>query len=113
VLEAMARGRSVVASAADGVRESLGDDAGAVVPVDDAEAVGRAVAERLTDPDRAAREGEAGRERAVRLHDVRTNLDAIAALTEEVSAQYGTLDIAPSEPETLTFEPQRQTDAGA
>jgi glycosyltransferase involved in cell wall biosynthesis len=84
VLEAMARARSVVAAAADGVRESLGDDAGGVVPIDDAGALGAAVVERLRDPVRAAAEGAAGRARAERYHDVRSNWHAMAELSDEI-----------------------------
>jgi glycosyltransferase involved in cell wall biosynthesis len=91
VLEAMARGRSVVAAAADGVRESLGDDSGAVVPVGDPGALARAVAERLRDPGLAATEGAAGRARAERFHDVRRSCDAVAALSREVVVRRATV----------------------
>lgn len=62
VLEALACGRPVVAADAEGMREVIGD-AGAVVPVGDADALARALIERLEHPERAALEGEAARQR--------------------------------------------------
>jgi len=62
VLEACACGRSVVATDAVGMREAVGDT-GAVVPMEDADALAAAVIERLKNPKRAALEGEAARSR--------------------------------------------------
>ena len=74
LLEAMATARCVVATAAAGSASSLlGGDlpvAGAVVPVDDVEALGAAVARRLADPVLAREEGLAGRRRAEASHDL-------------------------------------------
>jgi glycosyltransferase involved in cell wall biosynthesis len=84
LLEAMARGRSVVAAAADGVRESLADDAGAIVPIGDPGSLATAIIARLLDPALASAEGTAGRARAERFHDVRASRDAMSALTEEI-----------------------------
>jgi glycosyltransferase involved in cell wall biosynthesis len=84
VLEAMARGRSVVATDAGGVREALGTDAGAVVPAGDAEAFARALLERLLNSEQAAAEGRSGRVRAERLFDVSRTSEEIAALYREV-----------------------------
>lgn len=85
-LEAMASGRSVVATAVDGAREALGEDAGAVVPQEDAAALADAVVRRLADPDLRRREEAAGRARAVAHFDVRTCAarvgDAVAALLD-------------------------------
>ena len=87
VLEAMARCRSVVAAAADGVREALPDEAGAIVPIGDPGALAAAVAERLRDPARARAEGEAGRRHVEAHHDLRANLEAVASLYDEVLAR--------------------------
>lgn len=84
VLEAMARGRSVVAFGVAGMRETVGENAGAVVPPGDLRALSDALALRLADPTRAAAEGGAGRRRVERSHDLRRMLDAIASLYEEM-----------------------------
>ncbi len=70
VLEAMAVGRSVVASDAAGMRELVRDDAGAVVQVDDSRALGAALVERLRNTPMAAAEGRAARRRVEREHDL-------------------------------------------
>lgn len=64
VLEALACGKSVVASDAVGMREAVGD-AGAVVPIGDAESLATAMITRLRDPELAHDEGRRGRERVV------------------------------------------------
>jgi glycosyltransferase involved in cell wall biosynthesis len=83
-LEAMASGRTVVGTDVDGMREALGDDAGAVVPVEDPDRLAAAITARLGNPSLAAREGAAGRARAVALFDVRVSAaavgDAVAGL---------------------------------
>jgi glycosyltransferase involved in cell wall biosynthesis len=83
VLEAMARGRSVVTTDVAGA-EAVGD-AGAVVPVEDAASLADAIRDRLRDPERAAREGRAGRERVERSYDVRSTRDAVASLYHELA----------------------------
>jgi glycosyltransferase involved in cell wall biosynthesis len=83
MLEAMATGRSVVASDVGGAREALGGEAGAVVPPGDAAALASGIVERLRDPARTAAEGRAARERAGS-HDLRTSTAALAALYEEL-----------------------------
>lgn len=80
ILEAMARGRSVVATDVAGSREQIGDEAGAIVPPEDAVALAAEIAARLADPDLRAAEGRAGRERAVRSHDVRRTTAQVAEL---------------------------------
>jgi glycosyltransferase involved in cell wall biosynthesis len=85
-LEAMARGRSIVATDVAGTREQLGDEAGAVVPPEDGSALAAAVAQRLSDPALATREGAAGRERAVRAHDIRKTTQQLVEVYEEVLA---------------------------
>ena len=86
MLEAMARGRSVVTTDVDGAREALGEKAGAVVPVEDPAALADALVERLLDPGRAAAEGEAGRAAAIARHDFLRVADATAELYAELAA---------------------------
>jgi glycosyltransferase involved in cell wall biosynthesis len=69
-MEAMALGRSVVASRVAGTTDGLGAGAGAVVEIDDAPALAAAVLERLRDPGLAAREGAAGRRWVEEHHDL-------------------------------------------
>lgn len=89
LLEAMACGRPVVATDVAGMREAVGDEAGAVVPVASAPALARAVAERLADPGRASAEGQAGRRRVVERHDVRRTCAQVAAAYDDVVAASG------------------------
>lgn len=86
VLEAMACGRPVVAGAAVGMAEAIGNG-GAVVPVGDAQALAAALIERLRDPARATAEGERARERAVAHYGMGQWREAMAALTQEVAAR--------------------------
>jgi glycosyltransferase involved in cell wall biosynthesis len=79
----MARGRSVVVSAAAGMRESVPPDAGAVVPVEDVRALSGALIERLADPAAADGEGRNGRRYVELRHDLRRT---IAALDRAYSA---------------------------
>ena len=71
ILEAMARGRSIVTTEVAGNREALGEDAGAIVPPEHPAALAAEISRRLGDPALRAAEGRAARERAVRSHDVR------------------------------------------
>jgi glycosyltransferase involved in cell wall biosynthesis len=80
VLEAMACGRSVVATDVTGMRQALEDDAGAageVVPVEDPAALARALTVRLRDPGTAAAEGALGRRHVMRHHDQARQLGAV------------------------------------
>lgn len=83
-MEAMALGRSVVATDVAGTAEGLADGAGAVVPVDDAAALAGAVTERLRDPERAAAEGSAARATVERRYDLTVTSACAAALYEQV-----------------------------
>ncbi len=66
VLDAMARGKPVVASAVGGTPELVADGkTGLLVPPRDVAALARALDELLRDPERAQRLGEAGRTRAL------------------------------------------------
>jgi glycosyltransferase involved in cell wall biosynthesis len=95
MLEAMARGRSVVASDVGGAQEALGREAGEVVPSEDAFALANAIVTRLRDPAQAAAEGRAARESAERSHDLRATTAALAELYEEFLSP-SVLDSAPS-----------------
>lgn len=83
-LEAMARGRSVVATEVAGAAECLGAEAGAIIPVEDAQALADAVADRLLDPRRRRDEGQRGRYRAESLFTIGRATAAMAALYLEV-----------------------------
>ena len=75
VLEALSVGRPVVAFDGIGMRTAIGPDAGALVPMDDVDGLASAIVERLEDPARCRREGQAGRERVVN----RFRLDQLGA----------------------------------
>ena len=84
MLQAMARGRSVVSTDVAGARETLAGDAGGIVPVENAAALADAIVERLLDPARAETEGDAGRRIAAEKHDVRERAERMSALYAEV-----------------------------
>jgi glycosyltransferase involved in cell wall biosynthesis len=84
ILEAMARGRSIVATDVAGSREALGGDAGAIVPPEDAEALAAEITKRLGDPAIREAEGRAARARAVQSHDVRRTTAQVADLYGEL-----------------------------
>jgi glycosyltransferase involved in cell wall biosynthesis len=77
-LEAMACARSVVATSVSGIVESVPDDAGAIVPPHDRDAMAAAVVKRLTDPDLALDEGWAGRAHVEAHHDVNATAHEMA-----------------------------------
>ena len=70
-LEAMACSRSVVATDVSGAREAIGEDAGAVVPVDDLDALAEA-------------EGHAGRSRVEASFDIRRTTESTAGVYAEL-----------------------------
>jgi glycosyltransferase involved in cell wall biosynthesis len=84
IVEAMARGRSIVATDVAGSREAVGDEAGAIVPPEDPGALAAEVAMRLADPALREAEGRAARARAVRAHDVRRTTAQVADLYAEL-----------------------------
>lgn len=61
ILEAMAHGVPVIASDVGGVKEAVGDDAGIVMPPNDATALREALERLIDDPELRKRMGEAGR----------------------------------------------------
>lgn len=86
VLEAMARGRSLVVTDVAGMREVVADDCGAVV-ARAAQPLAQAVAARLGDPGLAAREGAAGRRRAEQHHDLDARRAQVLALADELASR--------------------------
>jgi glycosyltransferase involved in cell wall biosynthesis len=85
ILEAMARGRSVVATDVAGSREAIGDGAGAIVPPEDPAALGAEIGKRLADPGLREAEGREARARAMRSHDIRRTTAQVAELYEELA----------------------------
>jgi glycosyltransferase involved in cell wall biosynthesis len=84
MLEAMARGRSIVATDVPGALEALEDDAGAVVPPEDPVALADAIAIRLLDPQQAGAEGRRARQRAEQAYDLATTTARIAEAYDQV-----------------------------
>lgn len=81
VVEAMARGRPVVGTAAGGIPELVDDGAtGRLVPMDDPAALAAALVEVLAEPERAAAMGAEGRRRAEALDPTRAFADGVARL---------------------------------
>ena len=89
-LEAMERGRPVVASAVGGLPEIVDDGrTGILVPTGDAEALAAAIVDLVRNPGRAAAMGAAGRARALREFSQERCTDRIEALYEAALAAAG------------------------
>lgn len=84
-VEAMACGTPLVASRAGAIPEVVGADGECadLVPPGDSEALARALAEQLDDPNRRQRLGEAGRKRVLRTY----SWESVAAATVECYAE--------------------------
>ena len=80
-LEALAAGRSVVASDVPGLADAVTAGTGALVPPEDPDALAAALTVRLRDPIRTRREGSAARRRAAEF-DLRATTERLAELTE-------------------------------
>lgn len=90
VLEAMASGRPVVATAVDGTKEAVVDgETGILVPPRDAERLEKALCELLADPARARRYGEKGRERVESFFNLKHQVSAFERLYESSYAGGG------------------------
>lgn len=88
LIETMASGVPVLASAVDGIPECVGrDGAGILLPPEDAAAWADAAVGVLTDPAQAARLSEKGRERAARLFDIVPLARRTAEVMETVYAR--------------------------
>lgn len=79
LLEAMATGRSIVATDVAGTHEAL-SDAGGIVPVEAVGALATSLIERLGDPALRTREELAARARVEARHDLRATLASVNAL---------------------------------
>jgi len=106
-LEAMERGRPVIASAVGGLPEIVDEGrTGLLVPPGDVEALARAIAELADDPARAASMGEAGRARAL----AEFSQDRC---TERIAALYGTALAAGAERRFRRRSSQARSSANA
>jgi glycosyltransferase involved in cell wall biosynthesis len=81
LLEALAVGRSVVASDIPGIAEVLPEKAGALVPVGDVAALAEAIGRRFNDQNGARAEGRMGAEYAAAEADVQRTFNALADIT--------------------------------
>jgi glycosyltransferase involved in cell wall biosynthesis len=87
LLEAMARGKPIVASRIGGIPEVVGDEAGLLIPPDDGAALAKAIGTLAEDSDYRARLGEAGRMRAKSLFSLSVVHERIDRLFREVLAR--------------------------
>lgn len=95
VVEAMAAGLPVVATAVGGVTDVVVDGGtGLLAGRGDADALAAAVAGLLDDPARREAMGQAGRQRARDRFDVQPFVDEVAALYERLGATPADLDVA-------------------
>jgi glycosyltransferase involved in cell wall biosynthesis len=86
VLEAMASGKPVVATAVDGTPEAVvHGSTGMLVPPSDPSALAGAVLHVLSDPGRMRRMGAAGRDRAVREFGLAGQIEAFHRLFQELT----------------------------
>jgi glycosyltransferase involved in cell wall biosynthesis len=84
LLEAMACGRSIVATDVPGTREALDDVCGPLVQPEDPDALAAAIVPKLQDPVRAASEGRAARERVEQAYPLGLTRAGVAELYEEL-----------------------------
>jgi glycosyltransferase involved in cell wall biosynthesis len=85
-LEAMALGRPLVVTDVDGMAEVVPGGAARLVPPDDAQTLGRAVAQFLADSDAAAEAGRIGREHAVAAATHHSSADRLLALYTSIAS---------------------------
>ena len=87
IVEAMMAGKPVIASASGGPVDVIEDGVtGRLVPPGDVLALSRAIAQMPDDPEAAAEMGRRGRERALRLYDIRHTTRQIEQVYEKVLA---------------------------
>jgi glycosyltransferase involved in cell wall biosynthesis len=85
LLEAMAAGRAIVASRVGGIPEAVEDGkTGILVPPQDAQALARAIAFLLDNPEQTREMGQAGRRKAEELFDEKKMIDRICSLYEQL-----------------------------
>ena len=80
-LEAMASGRSVVATDVEGMAETMPRGGGLVVAIGDVHGLADGIADRLLDPDLADREGAVAQQHVVAHHDVSSSARDVARVT--------------------------------
>lgn len=106
-IEAMAAGRSVVATETTGMGDSIPPRAGALVDVGDARQLAACLVVRLEDPVLAAAEGEVGRAHVEAHHDARASAREVARQTlRHVRNGRGASDVLVSmRPVAMTGQP--------
>lgn len=88
VLEAMAAGRAVLATATNGAKDAVVDgETGAIVPIADADALAAAIVQFTKNPERCARQGEAGRARVLSNYSIEKMIQKTAEVYEGVLAR--------------------------
>jgi len=88
VLEAMAHGVPVVSTAVDGIPEAVADRrSGLLVPPSDPRTLAEALMWAISEPDKAARLGAAGRARVEAEFGLERMVDAVAELYREVATR--------------------------
>ncbi|KQW52505.1 hypothetical protein ASC77_24310 [Nocardioides sp. Root1257] len=107
-LEAMASGRSVVATDVEGMAESMPRGGGLIVRVGDVDALADGITERLLDPDLAAQEGAVARQHVAAHHDANASARDVARLTlRQFHRAQGTADVLMAlEPMAITRPPR-------
>jgi glycosyltransferase involved in cell wall biosynthesis len=91
LLEAMARGRAIVATDAAGVRDALRNRTGAVVAIESPDELADQISTRLRDPARIDVEGRTARALAEQYHDLTRSLEGLSSIYEDVLARRGSV----------------------
>ncbi|WP_051551256.1 exopolysaccharide biosynthesis polyprenyl glycosylphosphotransferase [Nocardioides sp. URHA0020] len=114
-LEAMASGRSVVATDVEGMAESVPRGGGLIVEIGDVDALADGIADRLLDPGLADREGAVGQRHVTAHHDANASARDVARLTlRQYHRGRGTADVLMAlEPMPLTQPRRRRGGASA
>jgi glycosyltransferase involved in cell wall biosynthesis len=86
IIEAMAHGLPVVASAVGGIPDLITSETGILVPPGDRDTLAAAIASLASDPDRRAQLGRAARDRYVQLFSPQSVLPALADTYRRVAA---------------------------
>jgi exopolysaccharide biosynthesis polyprenyl glycosylphosphotransferase len=108
-LEAMASGRSVVATAVEGMAESMPRGGGLIVEIGDVDALADGIADRLLDPALADREGAIAQEHVAAHHDVNASARDVARLTlRQYHRGRGTADVLMSLEPMPLMTPRRR-----
>jgi len=113
-LEAMASGRSVVATAVEGMAESMPRGGGLIVEIGDVDALADGIADRLLDPALADREGALAQEHVAAHHDVNSSARDVARLTlRQYHRGRGTADVLMALEPMPLMTPRRRRRGGA